>query len=103
MRGFMSIEPSDQKTWGIIRYAPGSGVFPEDDAAAFDGWYSDKQEALAVAQDWVERHPQWIVSLVQSERVWLGNGSFTSLRNRPLTSREKNLLLGRLAGEAATD
>ena len=99
----MTIEPSDQKTWGIIRYALGSGAFPEDDAAAFDGWYSDKHDALAVAKDWVERHPQWIVGLVQSEFVWFGNGDFTSLGNRPLTGREKNLLLGRLAGEAATD
>jgi len=103
MRGYMTIEPSDQKTWGIIRYALGSGAFPEDDAAAFDGWYSDKHDALAVAKDWVERHPQWIVGLVQSELVWFGNGDFTSLGNRPLTGREKNLLLGRLAGEAATD
>ena len=96
-------EPSNQKTWGIIRYAPGSGTFPEDDAAAFDGWYSDKQDALAVAQDWVAQHPQWIVGLVQSELVWFGNGDLTSIRNRPLTGREKNLLLGRLAGEAPTD
>ena len=65
-------EPSNQKTWGIIRYAPGSGTFPEDDAAAFDGWYGDRQDALAVAQDWVAQHPQWIVGLVQSELclVW---------------------------------
>jgi hypothetical protein len=96
-------DPSNQKTWGIIRYAPGSGTFPEDDAAAFDGWYSDRQDALAVAQEWAARHPQWIVGLVQTELVWFGDGDFTSIRNRLLTGREKNLLLGRLAGGAATD
>jgi hypothetical protein len=32
--------PSKEVSWGIIRYAPGSGDFPEDDAAAFDGWYT---------------------------------------------------------------
>ena len=30
--------PSDQETWGIIRYAAGSGT--RHDAAAFDGWYT---------------------------------------------------------------
>ena len=43
--------PSDQQTWGIIRYAAGSGTFPQDDAAAFDGWYSLRDDALAVARD----------------------------------------------------
>jgi len=41
--------------------------------------------------------------LVQTELVWFGDGDFTSIGNRPLTGREKNLLLGRLAGGAATD
>jgi hypothetical protein len=27
--------PSKEVSWGIIRYAPGSGDFPEDDAASF--------------------------------------------------------------------
>ena len=45
-------------SWGIIRYAPFSGTFPEDDAAAFDGWYSIREWALAIAKDWVERYPR---------------------------------------------
>jgi hypothetical protein len=61
---------------------------------SFDGWYSDKQDALAVAQQWVARHPQWIVALVQTELVWFGNGDFTSIKNRPLTGREKNIITG---------
>jgi hypothetical protein len=44
---------------------------------------------VAVARDWVERHPQWIVALVQTELVWFGNDDFTSIKNRPLTGREK--------------
>jgi hypothetical protein len=80
--------PSDQKTWGIIRYAVGSGAFPQDDAAAFDGWYTDRNDALAVAQDWVARHPQWIVGLVRSDLVWFGDGDFSKIKRRPLTKRE---------------
>jgi hypothetical protein len=84
--------PSDQeKTWGIIRYAPGSGAFPRDDAAAFDGWYSDRNDALAVARDWVARHPQWIVALVRSDLIWFGDGDFSEFRRRPLTRREQGL------------
>jgi hypothetical protein len=42
--------PSKEVSWGIIRYAPGSGDFPEDDAASFDGWYTNREDALAVAK-----------------------------------------------------
>jgi hypothetical protein len=59
--------------WGVIRYAPGTGLFPEDDAAAFDGWYVCRDDALAVAEDFVARHPQWTVALVRSERTWFGD------------------------------
>lgn len=87
----MTTEPDAQLTWGIIRYAPGSGTFPADDAAAFDGWYVDRRNALAVAEDWAERHPRWIVGLVRSDLVWFGDGNFTRFANRPITKREFNL------------
>ena len=57
------------KGWGIIRYAAGSGSFPEDDCAAFDGWYSDRDEALAVYRDWCKRHRHWIVALVEMDEA----------------------------------
>ena len=78
------VEPVSQTTWGIIRYAPGSGAFPEDDAAGFDGWYSDRADALDVAERWKLRFPQWIVALVESDMIWVGNGDFSRVRY-PLT------------------
>jgi hypothetical protein len=44
--------------WGIIRYAPGSGRFPDEDAAAFDGWYASRADAIERAEDWVKHHPR---------------------------------------------
>jgi hypothetical protein len=84
------MEPSNQVTWGIIRYAAGSGLVPEDDAACFDGWYTDRADALDCAQRWAARHPQWIVALVRSDLVWFGEGDFTVFRHRPITAREKS-------------
>jgi hypothetical protein len=56
-------------TWGIIRYAAGSGSTPEDDCAAFDGWYTNRADALTVNDDWCRRHSHWIVALVKSDEV----------------------------------
>jgi hypothetical protein len=64
------VKETKQETWGIIRYLPDSGAFPEDDASAFDGWYSDRTDAATVAKDWAARHPQWIVGLVCSDTIW---------------------------------
>jgi hypothetical protein len=87
----MTVKPSEQVTWGIIRYAGGSGPFPDTDAAAFDGWYADRADAMAVAKDWSERYPQWIVGLVRSDLIWFGNGDFSVLSDTPITYREKRL------------
>jgi hypothetical protein len=83
--------PSEQVTRGIIRYAPNSGTFGFDDVAGFDGWYIDREEALAVAQDWAARFPQWVVALVRSDLVWFGRGDFSHFDRRPLTEREAKL------------
>ena len=85
------VKPTRQTTWAIIRYAANSGTCPDEDAAAFDGWYSDREDALAVAEDWVNRYPQWIVGLVCSDQVWFGQGDFGSVRERALTAREHKL------------
>jgi len=61
------------KGWGIIRYAPNTGPCPEDDEAAFDGWYADRDDAKAVYRDWCQRfsRSKWIVALVkQDEGRW---------------------------------
>jgi hypothetical protein len=87
----MSAE-SENLGWGIIRYAPGSGSFPEDDAAGFDGWYADKTEAFAVAQDWARRFPDWIVALVYAHKGWDGDKDFSAVRHRALTTRERAIM-----------
>jgi hypothetical protein len=82
--------PSKEVSWGIIRYAPGSGDFPEDDAASLDGWYTNREDALAVAKDRVSRHPQWVVGPVRSA-VLVRTRRFSSFRDYPITTREKTL------------
>lgn len=82
---------TEQDSWGVIRYAPASGPMPGDDAAAFDGWYYDRDDALAVAEDWKTRFPQWIVALVSSEVIAFGNGDFSGIY--PLTQREHFLMI----------
>jgi hypothetical protein len=77
-------------TYGIIRYAPGSGLSPEDDAACFDGWYACKGDAMTIFNDWVERHPGWIVAVVEQVTASWGEGDFSSVAQRALTVRELN-------------
>ena len=55
--------------WGIVRYFPQTGAYPEDDEAAFDGWYSDKADAERVYKDWCKRFPNGIVALVQMDKA----------------------------------
>jgi hypothetical protein len=52
-------------SWGIIRYAAGTGCMPEEDRAAFDGWYTSRADAKAAFDAWRERHPYWIIGLVE--------------------------------------
>ena len=80
--------------WGIIRYAAGSGRFPEEDAAAFAGWYASRADAVAIAKDWVRRHPQWIIALVRSDKTWFGDRDFSTVDYSPLTYRERKFQIG---------
>jgi hypothetical protein len=57
------------KAWGIVRYLPGSGRFPDEDLCAFDGWYFIHEWAQAVYADWCWRYPDWNVSLVVQEEA----------------------------------
>lgn len=54
-------------SYGIIRYHAGSGSVPEDDNAAFDGWYTNARDARAVYKMWCEEHPGWILALVTAK------------------------------------
>jgi hypothetical protein len=80
------VQATPQKTWGIIRYAPGSGLFCDEDAAAFDG--AIREWALAIAKGWATEHPEWVVALVASDQIWFGDRDFAGARGRPLTVRE---------------
>jgi hypothetical protein len=59
--------------WGVIRYMPIGGGSPEEDPCAFDGWHSIKAAAEAVYKDWLRRYPDWVVALVEAERVRFTN------------------------------
>ena len=82
----------DQPAWGIIRYAPGSGLLCGDDDDGFDGWYYSPFFSLdnmkAIAEEWVREHPGWVVAIVSLERAWFGQGDFASISQYPLTLRE---------------
>lgn len=72
-------------SWGIIKYAAGSGSFPDQDVASFDGWYSDKADAKAIFDDWSQRYPHWIVALVEHHEARWSQTSWESLpRDRAL-------------------
>jgi hypothetical protein len=92
------VTPCSQVTCGIIRYAAASGLRPDDDAADFDGWYSDREDALAVASDWATRFPDWVVALVRSDQFWFSGGDFTTVAHRPLTWREAGFAAGERGG-----
>jgi len=51
--------------WGVVRYLPNSGTVPDEDVAAFDGWYADRGEAASIYAEWCLEYPTFIVSLVQ--------------------------------------
>jgi hypothetical protein len=72
-------EQSGQMTWGIIKYAAGSGSFPDEDVASFDGWYALKADAQAVFDDWRKRYPHWIVALVQQHEVHWSDADWSKM------------------------
>jgi hypothetical protein len=56
---------------------PGSGIDAcDEDAAGFDGWYTDRAIAAAIMRDWVKRFPHWVVGLVLSDQIWFGAGNY---------------------------
>jgi hypothetical protein len=69
---------ADTLSWGIIRYAVSSGFSPESDCAAFDGWYTDRAEALEVYKFWCRIHPHWTVALVQFDEARFSNATWAT-------------------------
>lgn len=66
--------PKNPGTFGILRYAPGTGLSPQEDIAAFDGWYTDKADAVIIYQEWCRRYPGWVVAVVEAEKDHLHFG-----------------------------
>jgi hypothetical protein len=90
-------EPTKTKSWGIIRVALGSAAGGGSyDAAAWDGWYSQREDALLIAKEWAQRYPSWLVALVKTDTVWFGQGDFGSWKgsSHPITFREHMLARG---------
>ncbi len=85
-----SSRESRQESWGIVRYAPDSGDCPDEDACCFDGWYADREEALAIAREWEKEHPAWTVALISADTIWFSDQRFDP-RVWPLTAREWQL------------
>jgi hypothetical protein len=55
--------------WGIVRYEPGRGPTPGEDRSAFDGWYTDREDARRIYGSWREQFPGWIVALVRGDAI----------------------------------
>ncbi len=67
--------PADDRWWGVIRYAPGSRTYVDPDAdlaAAFDGWYRNRQDAVDVFEYWCERFKGWTIALIQEVDIQRG-------------------------------
>jgi hypothetical protein len=59
----------NQSSWGVVRYLPNSGAVPDEDIAAFDGWYADESEAASIYTEWCREYPTFVVSLIQQRNV----------------------------------
>ena len=61
-------DKSDEGAWAVIRYLPfdtSEGELP----AHFDGWFTHRDAAEAVAKDWASQYPEaHVVVLVQPNR-----------------------------------
>jgi hypothetical protein len=79
---------SDEGAWAVIRYLPfdtSEGELP----AHFDGWFTHREAAEAVAEDWAGDYPEAIVVLVVQPNRWAPEeNNRTVKKGRRLFSRE---------------
>jgi hypothetical protein len=59
-------------------------AFPEEDACAFDGWYTDEADAIAIYKDWCGRYPGWVVTVVEGKEghMYFGGTHFKQIEHR---------------------
>jgi len=71
-------DKSDEGAWAVIRYLPfdtSEGELP----AHFDGWFTHRDAAAAVAKDWASQYPEaHVVVVVQPDR-FLAAGACSTL------------------------
>jgi hypothetical protein len=77
-------DKSDEGAWAVIRYLPfdtSEGELP----AHFDGWFTHRDAAEAVAKDWASEYPEAIVVVVVHPSRFVAAGG--EQRNPPGTQR----------------
>ena len=82
-------DKSDEGAWAVIRYLPfdtSGGELP----AHFDGWFTHRDAAEAVAKGWASEYPEAIVVVVVQPDRYLApeENNRTVRRGRRLFSRE---------------
>ena len=77
---------SDKGAWAVIRYLPldtSEGELP----AHFDGWFTHRDAAEAVANDWAGEYPEaTVVVVVQPNRFVAAAGE---QQNRPIETQRR--------------
>ena len=66
-------DKSDEGAWTVIRYLPfdtSEGELP----AHFDGWFTHRDAAAAVAKDWASQYPEAHVAVVVQPDRFLAAG-----------------------------
>jgi len=79
-------DKSDEGAWAVIRYLPfdtSEGELP----AHFDGWFTHRDAAEAVAKDWASEYPEAIVVVVVHPDRFLAAGG--EQQNSPIGTRRK--------------
>jgi len=58
-----------RKHFGVVRYPPSHMKPPTRHYAAFDGWYTHREDATSVCNAWCKTYPGWIVAMVYSTDI----------------------------------
>jgi hypothetical protein len=62
-------DKSKNGAWAVVRYLPFLDKTEGEVPAHFDGWYTQREAAVAVAKDWANQHSDHkVVVLVHPDR-----------------------------------
>jgi hypothetical protein len=66
---------SDEGAWAVIRYLPFFDTSEGELPAHFDGWFTQRDAAVAVAKSWASEYPEaTVVVVVQPDRYLAAGG-----------------------------